>query len=277
MLSMVSVVVPSCGRRELLSLCVRSLLSQSLPPGEILVVDNAPPGGAAVLEDGFPSRVRLLREERAGVSYARNSGIENAGGDVVAFIDDDAQAHPEWLSRIVSCLEETGAAGVGGPALPVWESPPPRYLLDSPKALSYMGVFSLGEERKRLAGFRDFLTGTNCAFKRAVFDEGHRFLPAAFGRPLKVMEDLEFSRRIAGKYPVFYDPGIIVYHRIPAHKAALSFLARAGFENGRMKAAIGRPLSPRGLRDVWGVDGWISLFSASGYCLGAIRRIVRGP
>jgi len=242
-----------------------------LLPDEILVVDNSSPGGAGVLEDEFLSRVRVLREERTGVSYARNCGIDNARGELLAFIDDDAQAHPEWLSRIVSCLEETGAAGVGGPTVPVWASPPPRYLMDSPKALSYIGVFSLGDERKRLAGFHDFLIGTNCAFQRAVFDEGHRFLPAALGRPLRVMEDLELSRRIAGKYPVFYDPGIIVYHRIPAHKATLAFLARTGFENGRMKAAIGRPLSPHGFRDVWGVDGWISLFSASGYCCGTVH------
>jgi glycosyltransferase involved in cell wall biosynthesis len=274
---MVSVIIPTCDRRELLGLCVRSVLSQSLPPDEILVVDNAPPGGARVPAGAFPSQVRVLREERVGVSHARNLGIDHARGDILAFIDDDAQAHPEWLSRIVSCLEGTGAAGVGGPTVPVWEAPPPRYLLDSPKALSYIGVFSLGDERRRLAESRDFLIGTNCAFRRTVFDEGHRFRFITLGRPLRVGEDWEFSRRIAGRYPVFYDPGVIVNHLIPAHKAKLGYLAWTGFENGRMKAAIGRPLSPRGLRDVWGVDGWISLFSASGYCYGTSYKVLCGP
>lgn len=261
----ISVIIPTRGREALLRLCVESVLAQSLPAAEILVVDNG--SGAS----DFGGAVRLLAEPKRGVSHARNLGIERSAGDVLAFIDDDAQADPDWLARLTQCLEETGAAGAGGPAVPRWQAPPPPRLKASTKTLSYLGAFSLGDSRRRLAGPRDFLIGTNCAFRRRVFEAGHRFKAPAWGRP-DAFEDVEFSRRIAAAYPVYYEPAARVSHFIPARKLSLRHLAKTAFANGLQKAAYGGRLSPRGARDVWGVDGWLSAFSAAGFACGAARR-----
>ena len=240
------------------------------------MVDNGSADGTPeLLLRDYPGALRLLREPRPGVWHTRNRGISEAAGDTVAFIDDDARAEPGWLRRIESVLLETGAMGAGGPTVPDWESPPPAYILRSQKALSYLGVFSLGLERRRLSGFRDFLIGTNCAFRRRVFDEGHRFRPVPWGRPVGA-EDLEFSRRIASMYPVVFDPKIVVRHRIPSRKLGLASLAATAFDYGLKKAAIRRPFSPRGWEDLWGVDGWISLFSGAGLALGTARRALCG-
>ena len=108
---------------------------------------------------------------------------------------------------------------------------------------------------------------------KKVFLAGHRFRGiCSGGRRLNVGEDYEFSRRIAENYPVFYDPEIIVSHRIPAYKMSMSYLARTGFENGCMKASIGGRLTPRWRTDLLGIDGWISLFSSAGYFCGRLGR-----
>jgi len=273
---MISVVIPTRNRKVLAAQCVKSLLAQSVIPDEILVIDNASSDGtASFLNAEFSKKISVICEGREGVAAARNRGIEYARGDILAFIDDDSTARPDWLASIRDCLEKTGAAGAGGPALPLWERLPPTYISRSRKAMSYMSAFDPGGSRRRLTGPREFLIGTNCAFRKEVFLAGHRFHRIySGGRRFNVGEDYEFSRRVALNYPVFYDPGIVVFHRIPAFKMCLSYLARTGFENGRMKAAIGGGLTPRWRTDLLGIDGWISLFSFAGYCRGRLGRLM---
>ncbi len=289
----VSIVIPTFRRPGLLRRALASALAQTRPAGEILVVDDDGGGGrgAAVLggrpcsapEEGqgacsldalareSGSRVKFVSQPGLGVAAARNRGIEESSGEVTAFLDDDAQASPDWLENLLRCLEETGAAGAGGPALPEWEKEP-GWIFRTEKALSYMGAFSLGTERRRLEGPRDFLIGANCAFRREVFERGLRFRPPAWGGR-DAFEDADFSRRMAAAFPVYYEPSAMVRHRIPARKLSLLWLAGCAFRNGAQKAAFQGRLSPRGLRDAWGIDGWISAFSASGYAYGRLRAV----
>ena len=190
----------------------------------------------------------------------------------MAFIDDDAIADDDWLERLAACLRETGALGVGGPAVALWETPPPPWIARSSKALSSIGAFSLGSERRRLDGPRDFLGGANCAFRREVFDAGQRFLFISTGRPGFGMEDVEFSTRVGRLGPVYYEPSARVFHYIPRRRLTLAYLAACSFDNGRKKVAVGRPLLPRWRQDWRGVDAWMSAFSLAGYAVESLRR-----
>lgn len=271
-----SVVVTTLDRREGVLRAAASILDQTLAPCEVLVVDNGSQDGTpAALAERFGAAVRVLIEPRRGLSAARNRAVTEAQGDVLAFLDDDARADPGWLAALSRCFDETGAIGCGGPAAAEWEASPPKRILRSSKAQSYMGVFSLGAERRPLSGFRDFLIGTNCAYRRGLFDAGERFLDISWGRPVGG-GDLEFSRRAMTRGAVWHEPAAIVHHRVPERKWSWPGLAATAYDYGMKKVAIRRPLSPRGWEDLFGVDGYISAFSALGYAAGLVRAAIFG-
>ncbi len=95
----VSVVIPTHDRRDLVGRAIDSVLGQSLPPAEVIVVDDGSGDGTADwLQRAYP-QVRLLAlSQNRGVSHARNRGIEAAGGDWIAFLDSDDEWLPDKLA-----------------------------------------------------------------------------------------------------------------------------------------------------------------------------------
>jgi GT2 family glycosyltransferase len=120
----VSVIVPTHNRPEHVVSCLRALLALHYPDYEIILVDNAPHTEAVadVVREHFGEnpRVRYVREAIAGVSWARNRGIQEARGEILAFTDDDVVVDPYWLLELVrafSCAEDVQC--VTGLTLPV--------------------------------------------------------------------------------------------------------------------------------------------------------------
>lgn len=112
---LVSVVIPVFDRAGVLGRAVRSVFAQSLQDFELLVVDDGSTDdpGAVVASFGDP-RITLLRQPRSNAAVARNTGIRNARGRYVAFLDSDDEWLPGHLERRVRLLEDTGADGVAG-------------------------------------------------------------------------------------------------------------------------------------------------------------------
>ena len=109
-----SVVIPTCDRPTLLDQAVASVLDQSRPAADIVVVDNGTVGhpDPAALESRGIRYVRAL--QRFGVSQARNVGAILASGDFVAFLDDDDKWHPAYLEEVNRHIAATGARVVIG-------------------------------------------------------------------------------------------------------------------------------------------------------------------
>ena len=120
----VSVVVAAYQAAPYLAQCLDSLLHQTYPPLEILVVDDGSTDETARIAQRFP-QVRLLRHPKnRGLAAARNTGIEAAQGEWIAFLDADSWAAPEWLERLLAAVEEGDWIGAGGPNLLPPEDPP---------------------------------------------------------------------------------------------------------------------------------------------------------
>jgi glycosyltransferase involved in cell wall biosynthesis len=115
----ISVVIPTYNRKELLENCVNSLFNQTYPKDgyDILVIDDGSDDGTEDLLDGIiknaPCELRYLKQEHKGPASARNLGIKNSKGEIVAFIDDDCIADENWLENISMCFNED-VAGVEG-------------------------------------------------------------------------------------------------------------------------------------------------------------------
>jgi glycosyltransferase involved in cell wall biosynthesis len=130
----VSVVIPTYNRQFLLSRTLDSLLHQDCSGVryEVLVVDNGSSDGTRAVVETFTRQsphVRYLFEPRRGVSHARNTGIDAARAPIIAFIDDDVEASPTWITRIKQVFDTHREIDcVGGRIHPRWAATPPSWL-----------------------------------------------------------------------------------------------------------------------------------------------------
>lgn len=109
----VSVIVVSRGRPDALERCLAGLSQLQYDPFEIIVV--ADPGGiAAVRAAPFAEKLKLVPFDQPNISAARNLGIAQAAGEVVAFIDDDSVPEPLWLRHLVAPAAQSDVAAMGG-------------------------------------------------------------------------------------------------------------------------------------------------------------------
>lgn len=240
----ISVVVATCGRPAMLEECLASVLAQQRRPDEILVVDNAQAGPPPLVPEG----VRLVSEPVRGVVAARNRGLADACGEIVAFLDDDCLAPPGWLAAIEDCFTDPAVAAAGGPVRPLWESAPPDALLHSPRARSYLGLLDMGARRKPLDPAREHLVGANLALRVSALKEGQTFVGIfPFPGTGACAEDTEMSRSLARRSLVLYEPSAWVHHRILAKKASWPQLAVRAFcieaANARLRALPEQRLS----------------------------------
>ena len=112
----VSVVIPAYKAARTIGRAVESVIRQTSPPEEILVVDDGSPDADALIEAlrPFGTAVTLLRKPNGGASSARNEGIDRARGEWVAFLDADDYWEPEKLERQLAVAREYPEVSVIG-------------------------------------------------------------------------------------------------------------------------------------------------------------------
>jgi glycosyltransferase involved in cell wall biosynthesis len=128
----VSVVIPTRARRDMLRLCLESVLAQDYPQDryEIIVVEDGTDDGEVVVAALAPKSsvpIRYFHLPRSGVAATRNVGLSKSSGDIVAYIDDDALAASDWLTQHVTTLLRDGTTGCGGRVSPAY----PETVLES--------------------------------------------------------------------------------------------------------------------------------------------------
>ena len=206
-MSRVSIVVPSYRRPDRLARCLRALTSQRRPVDELLVVcrgDDAATIGVARSTAG----VLCVEVGAPGVLAAMRAGARAATGDCIGFVDDDAEAHADWLQGVVAHLEDPSVGAVGG-----------RDVVDPDGAAPTMAVGRITAVGKLVGNHHlgvgpardvDVLKGVNMVFRRAALalPDGLR------GTGAQVHFEVATSLwAIERGWRLVYDPALLVEHR----------------------------------------------------------------
>src|SRR4051794_11156145 len=127
----IAVVIPVYNGERFVGEAIESVLAQSLPAAEVVVVDDGSSDRSAAVAEEFGPPVRVLRKPHRGVSAARNAGVAESGAELIAFLDADDRMKPDRLERQAAALAEAPAraialGGGGGLSDPGLDPPPQR-------------------------------------------------------------------------------------------------------------------------------------------------------
>jgi GT2 family glycosyltransferase len=222
---------------------VASLHAQRCPPDQCVVVVDHNDLLLRRARAMFPTGVEVVpNDDVPGLAGARNTGVRWATGEVIAFLDDDAEADPDWLATMLEQYGDRSVAGVGGVAEASWpEGVRPRWFppeFDWVVGCSYRGLPDV------VAPVRNPI-GASMSLRRSLFHALGGF-DTAMGRvgttPLGC-EETEFAVRarqhIAG-IEFLHVPGAVVHHLVAPERTRLRYFVRRCHAEGLSKAALSR-------------------------------------
>ncbi|MFZ5448834.1 MAG: glycosyltransferase family 2 protein [Thermodesulfobacteriota bacterium] len=238
-MKLISVIIPLYKPPHFILRALKSVLSQTVKPDEILVVDDGSPfGGADVVQSLQDQRIRLIRQENSGVSVARNRGISEASGEIIAFLDDDDEWKPNYLETILAMCELFPHAGAYATA----------YEIISPfgeKITKNFHVISPGNKQglimdylKVAIHFPIFMSATSVPKK--VLEEIGGFAPGE-----DIDQDVDVWLKISLKYPLAWSSEcLVIWHQEASHRVlgnrrwykepAISRTAREAIAGGKV-------------------------------------------
>jgi len=200
----ISVVIPTCNQALYLREAIDSALAQTLPPFEVIVVDDGSTDGTPAILSEYGGRIRTIRQANAGVAAARNTGMAAATGAYIAFLDSD----DAWA---LDKLERQAA----------------RFKTDPGLGLVHGGVEHMDAAGVTcsvvLDGLEGWVAGDMLRFDRIVIagPGSNIMVPThvareigGFDSRLPPSEDWDFCYRVASRYPIGYVPALMVRYRL---------------------------------------------------------------
>ncbi len=202
---LISVILATKGNKEeLLEKCLDSLLKQNFQEFEIILVYSVFPEGLRGLIES--KGIISLKENSTTLGAARNLGAKQAAAELIAFIDDDAQATENWLSNIYSIFQQYPSVScLGGPNLT------PSLEREKNALRSAQGSFlesRVGQTLRLNKYAVGKIAGCNVAYRKAIFEKN-----GYLNERLRSGEDWEFHiRLLENGYQLRFDPQILVWH-----------------------------------------------------------------
>lgn len=225
---------------------IESVQRQTLAPLEVILVIDHNPALLERVQRHAPAAVVVENTGVCGLSGARNSGTAVAGGQIMAFLDDDALASPDWLMSLSAGFSDPRVLGIGGPVLPLWSEDPPAWL---PEEFYWVVGCSYRGMPQTPATIRNPI-GANMALRREIFDAVGGFrseIGRVGGRPAGC-EETELCIRARQYWPqgaFLYLPLASVLHRVPGARARWSYFCARCYAEGLSKATVARYVGPK--------------------------------
>jgi glycosyltransferase involved in cell wall biosynthesis len=262
MANKVSVVICTYNRAESLTTTLQSIFLVEIPLNweyEVLLVDNNSTDSTKEVVSSFIekgcSSLRYLHEHQQGLSYARNSGMREANGEIVVFTDDDVIVEGDWLVELVKAFVDCDADCVGGKIKPVWPGKKPLWL--SNRNENILAVLDYGDDLKEMGVGDEPLFGANFAFSKRILDKVGYFNTSLgrMGNKLYGSEDTEmFSRIFKMGGRVIYQPRAVVHHILAPHRLEKSYFRKWHYDAGE---GLGLSLGHYTHRNLWGVPYYL--------------------
>lgn len=209
----VSVVIPTYNYGRFIAEAIRSVLEQSMPPGEIVVVDDGSTDDTESVVRAFGERVKYIQQENAGVCAARNRGVAESTGDLIAFLDADDTWEATKLEKQVAlfeCESEIGLVHCGMQEFDNETGETVRLHLEGGEERVWENL--LLWEGPVIVG-----PGGTIVVRRDAFNA-----VGGFDTRMKVGEDWDFCYRVARKFKVGFVPEALVNYRIHGAAAHLN-------------------------------------------------------
>ncbi len=226
-------------RLDVLSQAIESVKAQSRPAHEIVLTIDHSPQLLAEAERRWPDLKLVENHEEQGLSGARNSGVAACSGEVVAFLDDDALASPQWLARLAEAYRDPAVQGAGGAVHPAWVEGKPAWF--PPEFDWVVGCTHSGMPKQRQA-VRN-LVGANMSLRREALLEvgGFRHELGRVGTIPAGCEETDLCIRVGRRWPegkILYDPEAAVDHFVPPARGTREYFRSRCRGEGRSKAVL---------------------------------------
>ncbi len=235
----ISVIISTHNRAESLRETIESFLRlewETETSYELLIVDNNSTDITKDVVAAYMNKnpfIKYVFEEKTGVSQARNKGIKEAKGKIIAFMDDDVELDKNWGMEIVKAFRNNpDVYSIGGKNIPVFPEGKPAWINND--FLAIYGDVKMGEE-ERYFEFPSHPYGLNMSFRREVFGKIGMF-NAELGRRKNIL----LSNEETGIYynisrhnlKVLYSPFVIVKHKVPTYRTQKKWILKRHYWQG---------------------------------------------
>ena len=221
---------------------VESVRQQTLPPIEIIVVIDHNPSLLKKVQKHMPDVIVVENIEVRGLRGARNSGIAVAQGEIIAFLDDDAIAIPDWLMLLSVGFTDPRVLGTGGAVTPSWVDNKPAWL---PEEFYWVVGCSYRGMPQTSTNIRNPI-GANMSFRREIFDtigDFHSEIVRIGKQHAGGCEETELCIRAHQYWPqriFLYAPQANVFHRVPSSRTRWHYFCSRCYSEGLSKAVVTR-------------------------------------
>ncbi|MEP7252135.1 MAG: glycosyltransferase [Ginsengibacter sp.] len=215
----ISVVICTRNRPGPLMKCLQSIDRSTVQPEEIIVIDNAPSDDSTFNVVSKFEKVIHLREPKAGLSNARNTGIKNAGKSIIAFTDDDVLVDPLWAYRLWKSFQDERVVAMTGLVITSCLDTEAQYIFEKHWSFNRGYIGKIYDKTYFESNLKigppvwQIGAGANMAFRKSVFKELGNFNEFLGAGASGCSEDSEMWFRILAKgYKIIYEPKAITFH-----------------------------------------------------------------